>query len=77
MLNRQGYYNYFFVIEALARVERMMISDGRAFVCASATTSMSMSNTPHQQALRELLIRHRRALSGKEFYGSLDDGEII
>ena len=48
-------------------------TDGRAFVCSAATTSMSMCNTGHQIALRELLIRHRRALTGKEFYGSLAD----
>ena len=62
-------------IYALKTVMSILEVDGKAFVFASATTSMNMCNTAHQTALRELLIRHRRALSGKDFYGSLTDSE--
>lgn len=41
------------------------------FVCASSATSISSSSTPHQEKIKELLIRHRRSLLGKGFYGAL------
>ncbi|XP_065057535.1 protein dopey-1-like isoform X2 [Rhopilema esculentum] len=64
-------------IYALKTVMSILEVDGKAFVFASATTSMNMCNTAHQTALRELLIRHRRALSGKDFYGSLADSQQL
>ena len=48
----------------------------RQFVCAAATTSISSSNTPHQEKIKELLIRHRRSLLGQEFYGTLYDSPV-
>eukprot|EP00794_Sanderia_malayensis_P000522 gene522-1172_t len=62
---------------ALKAIMSIVESDGRAFVCAAATTSMNMCNTGHQSGLRELLIRHRRALTGKDFYGSLADSQQL
>ncbi|XP_065649698.1 protein dopey-1 isoform X2 [Hydra vulgaris] len=51
--------------------------EGRLFICAAATTSVNVGNSPHQSLLRELLIRHRRVLSGKEFYGSLAEAQQL
>lgn len=64
-------------IYALKTILAILEVDGKAFVFSSATTSMSMSNTAHQTGLRELLIRHRRALIGKDFYGSLADSKFL
>ena len=62
---------------ALKRISMILKSEGRSFIVAVATTSMSVCNTPHQTLLRELLIRHRRVLSGKEFYGSLAEAHQL
>ena len=68
-------YDHQQCLYALSLVSIVLKDEGRAFICSAATTSMSVCNTPHQSLLRELLIRHRRALSGNEFYGSLADGK--
>ena len=70
-------YDHQQCLYALSLVSTVLKDEGRAFICSAATTSMSVCNTPHQSLLRELLIRHRRALSGNEFYGSLADGKSI
>ena len=62
-------------IYALKTIYSMLNADGKILVFSSATTSMNMCNTAHQIGLRELLIRHRRALIGKDFYGSLADSK--
>jgi len=64
-------YDHQQCLHALNHITNVLKDEGRAFICSAATTSMSVCNTPHQSLLRELLIRHRRALSGNEFYGSL------
>lgn len=61
----------------LRRIILILKSEGRSFICAAATTSMNMCNTPHQAILRQLLIRHRRVLSGNDFYGSLAEGIYV
>ena len=58
----------------LKRILMILKAEGRAFICATATTSMNVCNTPHQNVLRQLLIRHKRVLSGKDFYGPLVEG---
>ena len=60
---------------ALKTLISILDANGNAFVFSSATTSMNICGTVHQIALRELLIRHRRALTGKDFYGSLVDSK--
>ena len=62
------------MLYALKRLLLVLNSEGHAFILSAATTSMSVCSTPHQSLLRELLIRHRRVLSGKQFFGSLADG---
>lgn len=61
----------------LRRIILILKSEGRSFICAAATTSMNMCNTPHQAILRQLLIRHRRVLSGNDFYGSLAEAHQL
>lgn len=64
-------------IYSLKTVLSILNADGKDFVFSSATMSMSICSTAHQTSLRELLIRHRRALTGKDFYGSLADSKLI
>ena len=61
---------------ALKTALSILDSNGKAFVFSSARASMNMCGTVHQIGLRELLIRHRRALTGKDFYGSLADSKL-
>ena len=40
-------------------------------MCASAATSIGSSFGPYEERIKELLIRHKRSLLGKGFYGPL------
>ena len=43
-------------------------------MCASAATSIGGSFGPYEERIKELLIRHKRSLLGKGFYGPLFGG---
>ena len=43
-------------------------------MCAAAATSIGSSFGPYEERIKELLIRHKRSLFGKSFYGLLYGG---
>ena len=71
------HYDTDLCLYAFSCILAILNCEGRLFICAAATTSVNVCNSPHQSLLRELLIRHRRVLAGNEFYGSLAEGNFF
>lgn len=65
------HYDSQLTLYAFSTLQSILSRAPHQFVCASSATSISSSNTPHQEKIKELLIRHRRSLLGKGFYGAL------
>lgn len=70
------HYDSQLTLYAFSTLQTILMRAPHQFVCASSTTSISSSNTPHQEKIKELLIRHRRSLLGKGFYGALYDSPV-
>ena len=69
-------YDYQLILYAFSTLQIILSRAPHQFVCASSSTSISSSNTPHQDKIKELLVRHRRSLLGKGFYGALYDSPV-
>lgn len=69
-------YDSQLTLYAFSTLQTILSRAPHQFVCASSATSISSSNTPHQEKIKELLIRHRRSLLGKGFYGALYDSPV-
>ena len=70
------HYDSQLTLYAFTTLQTILTRSPHQFVCASSTTSISSSNTPHQEKIKELLIRHRRSLLGKGFYGALYESAV-
>ena len=70
------HYDSQLTLYAFTTLQTILMHSPHQFVCASSTTSISSSNTPHQEKIKELLIRHRRSLLGKGFYGALYESPV-
>ena len=70
------HYDSQLTLYAFSTLQTILTRAPHQFVCASSTTSISSSNTPHQEKIKELLIRHRRSLLGKGFYGALYESPV-
>ena len=69
-------YDYQLILYAFSTLQIILSRAPHQFVCASSSTSISSSNTPHQDKIKELLVRHRRSLLGKGFYGALYESPV-
>lgn len=70
------HYDSQLTLYAFSTLQTILSRAPHQFVCASSATSVSSSSTPHQEKIKELLIRHRRSLLGKGFYGALYDSPV-
>ncbi|ALC42553.1 CG15099 [Drosophila busckii] len=64
-----GIYDTRQTLYALQTLRNMLCCDRRTFLCLCITTSLSSGS------LKQLLIRHRKSISGKGFAGSVSNSE--
>lgn len=69
-------YDYQLILYAFSTLQIILSRAPHQFVCASSSTSIGSSKTPHQDKIKELLVRHRRSLLGKGFYGALYESPV-
>ncbi|XP_071819814.1 protein DOP1A-like isoform X3 [Apostichopus japonicus] len=60
------------ILYVLSRLRFILHTCSRDFVCAMSSTSVSSTNTPQLIKLQQLLARHKRCMTGKDFYVELD-----
>ena len=70
-LHYSGKCDYHRILYAFRTLSGVLRVVPRQFVCASAAISIGGSFGPYEERIKELLIRHKRSLLGKGFYGPL------
>lgn len=60
------------ILYVLSRLRSILHTCWRDFVCSMSSTSVSSTNTPQLIKLQQLLARHKRCMTGRDFYVELD-----
>lgn len=60
------------ILYVLSRLRSILHTCSRDFVCSMSSTSVSSTNTPQLIKLQQLLARHKRCMTGRDFYIELD-----
>ena len=65
------------ILHVLARLKSILHTSPRQFVCAMSSTNISSTNTPQLIKLQQLLARHKRCITGWDFYTQLEQEALL
>nr|XP_054753790.1 protein dopey-1-like [Lytechinus pictus] len=65
------------ILHVLARLKSILHTCPRQFVCAMSSTNISSTNTPQLIKLQQLLARHKRCITGWDFYTQLEQEALL
>ena len=60
------------MLYVLSTIKSILSTNPWPFVCAMSSTSISSTNTPQLVKLQQLLARHKRCITGQDFYSDLE-----
>ncbi|XP_038049265.1 protein dopey-1-like isoform X2 [Patiria miniata] len=60
------------MLYVLSTIKAILSTNPWPFVCAMSSTSISSTNTPQLIKLQQLLARHKRCITGQDFYSDLE-----
>ncbi|XP_071800517.1 protein DOP1A-like isoform X4 [Asterias amurensis] len=60
------------MLYVLSTIKAILSTNPWLFVCAMSSTSISSTNTPQLIKLQQLLARHKRCITGQDFYSDLE-----
>ncbi|XP_071478733.1 protein DOP1A-like [Diadema antillarum] len=65
------------ILHVLTRLKSILHTCARQFVCAMSSTNISSTNTPQLIKLQQLLARHKRCITGWDFYTELEQEALL